>query len=179
MKKIKMIAIMGPSGAGKDSVAREVVKRNPDLELMYMYTTRPKRDTGDNAYEFISRATFAQMISLDLIVYYEEYNNWYYGYGLKEDTDKTQVVVATPSAVRHFSENPNIELTTYYLLVPEEERINRSLRREVNADRNEIARRAEADRKDFANPPAAIPLPNVTAEDFENAVQLILSELIK
>lgn len=175
MKKNKIIAVMGPSGAGKDSIVREVAKRNPSLHQLKMYTTRPRRDKNDTVYEFVTRDIFENMLSLGLIIYYEVYNDWYYGYAL-DQTKEVQIGVFTPSAVRHFAAVPQIELITFLLDVPEEERVKRSLRREDRADVNEIERRLAADRKDFANTPPATVLPNVTREDFNKAVQIILSK---
>lgn len=175
IKKNKIIAVIGPSASGKDRIVREVVKRNPSLHAIKMYTTRPQRDKNDTVYEFVSKDEFLNLVSLGTIPYYEVYNDWYYGYTLRED-DQAQIGVFTPSAVKHFALLSQVELITFLLDVPEEERIRRSVRREVCADMNEINRRLSADRADFANPPPAIILPNATEEDFIKAVQIIVAK---
>lgn len=175
-RHVKIIAVIGPSASGKDRIVREVVKRSPSLRTIKMYTTRPQRDTNDTVYEFVSKDEFLNLVSLGTIPYYEVYNNWYYGYALEQD-EQVQIGVFTPSAVKHFARLPQVELTTFLLDVPEEERVRRSVRREVRADLNEIERRLSADRADFASPPPAIKLPNTTEDDFIKAVQTILSNL--
>lgn len=175
MKKNKIIAVIGPSASGKDRIVREVVKRNPSLRAIKMYTTRPQRDKNDTAYKFVSKDEFLNLVALGTVPYYEVYNEWYYGYALRED-GQAQIGVFTSSAVKHFALLPQVELITFLLDVPEEERIRRSVRREVNADMNEINRRLNADRADFASPPPAIILPNTTEEDFTKAVQIIVAK---
>lgn len=174
-KKSKIIAVMGPSASGKDRVVREVVKRAPSLHPIKMYTTRPQRDNKDTVYEFVSKEDFLNLVSLGTIIYYEVYNDWYYGYTLRKD-GQAQIGVLTPSAVKHFAQLPQIELITFLLDVPEEERLERSLRREVCADMNEIKRRLIADRADFANPPPAFKLSNITEDDFIKVVQAIIAK---
>lgn len=55
--------ISGPSGAGKGTIVREVLRRKPDLELSISCTTRPIRPTERDGidYRFISRRDFLAM----------------------------------------------------------------------------------------------------------------------
>lgn len=58
-----LFVISGPSGAGKGTIVREVLKRKPEIELSVSCTTRPirpaERDGVD--YRFISEPDFVAM----------------------------------------------------------------------------------------------------------------------
>ena len=58
-----LFIISGPSGAGKGTIVREVLRRKPKLELSISCTTRPLRPTERDGvdYRFISRAEFLAM----------------------------------------------------------------------------------------------------------------------
>ena len=51
------IILSSPSGAGKTSLAKKLIKRNKNLELSVSYTTRKKRPKEINKkdYYFISK----------------------------------------------------------------------------------------------------------------------------
>jgi guanylate kinase len=59
------IFISGPSGVGKSSIIKELLKRTPDLILSVSYTTRPPRPGEQDGvdYYFVSRSTFDEMVS--------------------------------------------------------------------------------------------------------------------
>jgi len=79
-KKGLLIVISGPSGAGKGTICKEWLKRNPEAVLSISATTRKPRPTevdGVN-YFFISRERFEKMIeNNEFLEYAEVYNNYY------------------------------------------------------------------------------------------------------
>jgi guanylate kinase len=59
------IFISGPSGVGKSSIIKELLKKKPDLILSVSYTTRPPRPGEKDGidYFFVSRPVFNEMVS--------------------------------------------------------------------------------------------------------------------
>jgi guanylate kinase len=59
-----LFIVSGPSGTGKSTLCKDLLKLIPDIQFSVSYTTRlPRKDERpDEAYHFISRETFFAMI---------------------------------------------------------------------------------------------------------------------
>ena len=81
MKKGRIIIVSGPSGVGKGTVLREVMKNRPDLQYSVSATTRPIRpsETDGVNYYFISKEQFEAMIAENRLLEYASYAGNYYG----------------------------------------------------------------------------------------------------
>jgi guanylate kinase len=76
----KLIVISAPSGAGKTTIAREILKRNPSLEFSVSATTRPMRMGEEHGrdYFFLTREEFERRVHAGEFVEWEEiYGNLY------------------------------------------------------------------------------------------------------
>lgn len=76
----KLVVISAPSGAGKTTIAREILKRNASLEFSVSATTRPMRVGEENArdYFFLTREEFQRRVRAGEFVEWEEiYGNLY------------------------------------------------------------------------------------------------------
>ena len=65
-----LIVVSGPSGAGKDSVVRLLLEREPDLVFVVTTTTRPRRadEVDGRDYFFVSGEEFSRMVAADEFV---------------------------------------------------------------------------------------------------------------
>jgi guanylate kinase len=78
----KLIIITAPSGAGKTSITRYLLKKFPQLAFSVSATTRPRRDYEKNGidYYFVSTEDFQQKIQHGEFVEWEMvYEGKYYG----------------------------------------------------------------------------------------------------
>lgn len=85
MKKGGVFLISGPSGAGKDTVMRELFKMNPEIKFSISSTTRPMReeDKIQKKYDFLTVEEFENLIKNDLLLEYNVYVGNYYGTPIK------------------------------------------------------------------------------------------------
>ena len=76
----KLIVISGPSGVGKDTIARGLIAKSPDnFYFVVTATTRPPREGEEHGYDyfFLSSDEFAVMIEQDeLLEYAVVYNDF-------------------------------------------------------------------------------------------------------
>jgi guanylate kinase len=77
----KLVVVSGPSGAGKTSICDELLRRIPNSRWSVSVTTRPKRghEVDGEAYRFITREEFEQMIQRDELLEYANYLGNLYG----------------------------------------------------------------------------------------------------
>lgn len=81
-KKMGMLIVLsGPSGVGKDSVLKLILKDRNDLKLSISYTTRAPRQGEVNGvdYHFVSREEFEKLIKNGEMLEYATYCGNYYG----------------------------------------------------------------------------------------------------
>ncbi len=79
--KGKLYIISGPSGAGKGTICKEVLRRKPELELSISATTRAPRATEipGVSYLFVDKNKFLSMIKCGEFLEYSEHFENYYG----------------------------------------------------------------------------------------------------
>ena len=153
MNKYTIIAVMGQSGAGKDSFAKAFEKRFPSCNPIITCTTRPIRDYEQNGvdYHFLTNDEFSQKLILNNMVEATVFNEWCYGTSFDHLLkDRINVGVFNPTAVEILKENRQINLITIYITASDKVRLLRQLNREENPDCDEIVRRYTADQKDFS-----------------------------
>ena len=154
MQKIKVIALFGKSGAGKDTIMGEVLNLFPEkFAPVISFTSRPKRENevdGIN-YHFISKSNFILKIKNRSMIEWTYFNDWYYGTSIESfSKEKINICVCNPSGMRHFKKL-GFDIMPIYIDVKDKTRLLRQLTREDNPDVAEIIRRYSADEKDFEN----------------------------
>jgi guanylate kinase len=84
-----LFAVAGPSGCGKTTIAREIMRRHPQILFSVSATTRPKRavETDGKDYFFLPKHEFEERIARGELVEWEEIYGDYYG-TLKSEVDR-------------------------------------------------------------------------------------------
>lgn len=76
-----LITVTAPSGAGKTTLVRELLRRDPGLRLSVSYTTRAPREGEENGreYHFVGTDCFLEMCNNNEFVEWAEVHGNYYG----------------------------------------------------------------------------------------------------
>jgi guanylate kinase len=178
---IKVIAICGKAGSGKDAILNELAKLSSSFHKIISYTTRPRREgekEGED-YFYLTNEQFQSAIASGEMLEWTRFNNWNYGSSIEQlDEDKINIGVFNPYGIYNLSKNPNIELSIYKINCSDKTRLLRQLNRENNPDVKEIIRRYHADEEDFlflANSDVSgiIPIGNENATtSFQTALEI-------
>ena len=77
----KIIIISSPSGAGKTTICKYLLKKIDNIELSISYTTRPKRKNERNKkdYFFVNREKFNELAKKNYFVETAKVFDYYYG----------------------------------------------------------------------------------------------------
>ncbi|HEX2867201.1 MAG TPA: guanylate kinase [Ignavibacteriales bacterium] len=76
-----IIVVAAPSGAGKTTIVKNILKAFPEIVFSISATTRKKRDSETNGVEyfFISESEFLEKIHDDEFIEWEKFYDYYYG----------------------------------------------------------------------------------------------------
>ena len=128
--------LSSPSGAGKTSIARNIISKDKNIQLSVSYTTRKKRknETDGLDYEYISKNSFEEKIKKNYFLEWAIVFENYYGTSRK----KVQKVIAEGKDVlfdidwqgaKQLSNNKSFDLVKIFILPPS----NNSLENRLNA----------------------------------------------
>ena len=159
----KLFVVMGKSATGKDTIYKEIVKRNNmNLLPVVMYTTRPIREGEVNGreYNFVDEKTKQKIEKQGKILEIRTYNTvegpWHYFTADDEnwEDDHDHIMIGTLESYAEIRKNcSNIEIIPIYIEVEDGERLNRALireKKEKNPNYEELCRRFIADTHDFS-----------------------------
>lgn len=145
-----LVLLSGVSGAGKDTIKRELIKRNTNITSLPSYTDREPREGEVNGeiYNFISTQEFEELIKNGDLYEYDVHHDHYYGTSkhlLNERLESGKIIVkdidvnGTENLVKLLGKDTRI--ITIFLRVPKEELHRRLLQRTPDADPKEITLR--------------------------------------
>ena len=143
---INIIVLLGESASGKSTIERELSKKG--LNRIISYTTRPirKKEIDGIDYHFISKNKFFNNLANEFFAEYTKYNDWYYAIA-KEDCLDNSVCVVEPHGYRQLKKIPDLHIKSFYIKVPERERLKRMVDR--GDDLMEVFRRIFSDQGVF------------------------------
>lgn len=145
-----LVLLSGASGAGKDTIKRELIKRYTNITSLPSYTDREPREGEVNGeiYNFISTEEFKELIEKNDLYEYDIHHNHYYGTSkhiLDELLKSGKIIVkdidvnGTENLVKILGNDTKV--VTIFLRVPKEELHRRLLERNPNVDSKEIETR--------------------------------------
>ncbi len=180
-----LVILSGVSGAGKDTIKRELIKRENNVITIPSITDRPIR-TGDIAgetYNFVTTEEFENMIKNDELYEYNIHHDHYYGTSKKifnEKSKEGKIIVkdidvnGTENLVHLFKKD--MKVVTIFLRVPKDELERRLKNREDKPSIKEI--RLRLNRFDYEESRIGIYDYVLKNDNLEKTVQII-STIIK
>ena len=125
-----LVILSGVSGAGKDTIKKEIIKRMDNVKSIPSFTSRPPRegDVPGETYIFLSKEEFEEKIKNDEIYEYDIHHNNYYGTSKKVFNDKVKegkIIVkdidvnGTENLINLLKED--MKVVTIFLRVPKDE----------------------------------------------------------
>lgn len=156
MNKIKLIALVGRSSAGKNTIQTKLCELIENSNRVVSCTTRPRRDTEEDGreYYFIDLPTFTQLLLQGNLIEAASYNhnNWFYGTSINAlEPDKINIGIFNPTAIECIKDDPRLDIQIIYIYCPDKLRLLRSLSREHNPDCREICRRFLSEDDTYGN----------------------------
>ena len=155
MSKTIIIALFGESGAGKDSLQKEIIKQSPStFSEIISTTTRPPREYEKEGvdYNFISDDQAKEYLENNEYLEHTEFRGW--TYGTLKSTLKSNFInigVFNIEGIEQLINLPQIDyiILPIHIICSDKERLLRQLNREKAPDCAEICRRFQADQEDF------------------------------
>src|ERR1700688_1549029 len=76
-----MLVLSSPSGAGKTTIARKLLQREPNLKMSVSATTRPRRqgEVQGIDYQFVEASAFGEMVNRGEFLEHAKVFGHYYG----------------------------------------------------------------------------------------------------
>lgn len=135
-----LVILSGVSGAGKDTIKKELIKREENIVTIPSITDRPIRDgeVEGGTYHFVSTEEFEQMIENNELYEYNVHHNHYYGTSKKifnEKVKEGKIIVkdidvnGTENLVQLLEKD--MKVVTIFLRVPKEE-LERRLKNRID-----------------------------------------------
>jgi guanylate kinase len=183
-----MLVLSSPSGAGKTTISRELLAREPELKMSVSVTTRPKRP-GENAgtdYHFIDPTEFNLRVNRRELLEYAKVFDHYYG------TPRAPVEAALSAGcdvlfdidwqgTQQLAENAREDLVSVFVLPPSTRELERRLRMRAQDTPEVVTRRmaeAAAEMSHWAEDDYVI-VNNDVAESVRQVQAILLAERLR
>lgn len=158
----KLFVVMGKSAAGKDTVFKEITRRDLNLKTVAGYTTRPIRDGEKNGeeYFFVTKEELRRLQESNKVIEHRAYDTMHgvWDYFTVDDgqidfNERSSIMIGTLDTYRKIREYLGKDrVVPLYLEVEDGIRLERALAREKTQKKpkyTELCRRFLADEEDF------------------------------
>ena len=177
-----LVLLSGVSGAGKDTIKKELIKRLENVTSMPSYTDRSPRpgEVNGEIYHFITTEEFEEKIKQDEFYEYSVHHEHYYGTSkkvLNEKVKEGKIIVkdievnGTENLLKLLKDD--IKIVTIFLRVPKDELRRRLENRIEKASIKEIELRLN--RFDFEESKIGMYDYVLKNDDLEKTVQIIMT----
>ena len=177
-----LVILPGVSGAGKDTIKKELIKRMEDVISLPSYTSRAPREDEEEGvqYHFITKEEFEKRIENNEFYEYDLHHNNYYGTSRKlmnEKIESGKIIVkdievnGTENLVKILKEDTN--LITIFLKVEKEELRRRLIGRGDNLSEEELELRLG--RLEYEESKIKLYDYVIKNDDLEKTVQVIMT----
>ena len=142
-----LVILSGVSGAGKDTIKKEIINKMENVVSIPSITSRPIRpgDVPGETYIFVSDEEFRKMIDEEGLYEFDIHHNHYYGVPRKlldEKVNNGKIVIkdVDVNGTEHLVKKlrKNMKVVTIFLKVPREELRRRLLERVDKPSEEEI-----------------------------------------
>ena len=152
MTVYKVLALIGETSAGKDTLLNSVLSIDPQSYRIVNCTTRPPREKEVDGFDyyFLTNPEIKNEIMQNKFLELTSFNGWFYGTRIS-DLSKTRINIGVfnPEGIRKMLQRPDIDLRVIEVKADRELRRQRYLARDAKCDVAELERRLDADAKDF------------------------------
>ena len=177
-----LVILSGVSGAGKDTIKKELIKRMDNVISLPSFTSREPREGEEEGvqYHFITREEFMNKIAQDEFYEYDIHHNNYYGTSKKLMNEKIQsgkIIVkdievnGTENLIRLLANET--KLVPIFLKVDREELKRRLINRGDNLSPEEMELRLS--RLDYEESKIGLYDYVIKNDDLEKTVQIIMT----
>lgn len=180
-----LVLLSGVSGAGKDTIKKELIARMENVESLPSYTDRAPRenDIPGQTYNFVTTEEFEAMIARGELYEYSAHHNHYYGTSKKLLNEKMQngkIIVKDieVNGVENLIKllKNDTKIVTIFLKVPKEVLAKRLEKRMEKPDYKEITLRLN--RFDYEESKMGMYDYVIKNNDLEKSINVIM-EIIK
>ncbi len=177
-----LVILSGVSGAGKDTIKKELIKRMENVISLPSYTSRAAREGEEEGvqYHFITKEEFVEKIRNDEFYEYDIHHNNYYGTSRKLMNEKIQsgkIIVkdievnGTENLIKILQNET--KLVTIFLKVEREELKKRLLNRGDNLSEEDMEIRLG--RLDYEESKIGLYDYVIKNDELEKTVQIIMT----
>ena len=131
-----LVCLVGPSAAGKTTIANALIENGTVVQMLRSHTTRKRRGDSDDEYIFVSKEEFSKIPMAESVLYAgEQYGTPMSEVRLTDDLTKDYVIIAEIHGAEQFRQFVKCPYRTVYLNVPESDLIRRLCARNIDVEK--------------------------------------------